>query len=80
MFDAAESSRVRQEALRTARRVTADDGEQWLVYELPPLPFDRRNTPSLVFENERAVRRVRDYPADWRNLSDDALLELSWTR
>jgi hypothetical protein len=80
MSDPAQSSRDRQEALRTARRVIAVDGEQWLVYELPAFPFDRRNTPSLVFENEHTMRRVRDYPTDWRNLTDEALLELSWAR
>jgi hypothetical protein len=51
----------------------------WLVYELPALPFDRRSTPSLVFESDSSVRRVRNYPADWRTLGDDDLFALSWT-
>jgi hypothetical protein len=67
-----------REAQRTARRL-AVDGTPWLVYELPATPFDRRNSPSLVFETENTVRRVRDYPADWRSLSDDDLFALSWT-
>jgi hypothetical protein len=50
----------------------------WRVYELPPLPFDRRNSSSLVFESDNAVRRVRNYPLDWRHLSDEELLALSW--
>jgi hypothetical protein len=33
---------------------------------------------SLIFASESAVRRVRDYPADWMELSDDDLLALSW--
>jgi len=31
-----------------------------------------------VFESDQVVRRVRDYPANWRDLSDDDLLALSW--
>ena len=71
------SASVLREAQRTARRITVD-GVPWLVYELPPTPFDRRNSPSLVFENEATVRRVRAYPADWRWLSDEELFALSW--
>ena len=48
------------------------------MYELPP-SLDRRAKASLVFESEQGVRRVRDYPAEWRTLSDDALFALSWT-
>ena len=54
--------------------------QEWLVYELPPAPFDRRSTPSLVFETEDTVRRIRAYPDDWRTLTDDDLFALSWTR
>jgi hypothetical protein len=67
-----------RDAHGTARQLFAE-GVSWLVYELPPMPFDRRSSPSLVFENESTVRRVRTYPADWRALSDDALFALSWT-
>ena len=49
----------------------------WRVYELPPGPYDRRATSALVFEHEWAVRRVREYPSDWRALDDAALLALS---
>jgi hypothetical protein len=68
-------SQVR-EAQRTARKLFID-GMPWLVYELPST-FDRRHAPSLVFESEQAVRRVRTYPADWRSLSDAELWALSW--
>jgi hypothetical protein len=67
-----------REAQRTARRLIVD-GTTWLVYELEPTAFDRRSAPSLVFENESTVRRVRTYPTDWRSLSDEALFALSWT-
>jgi hypothetical protein len=69
------------EWLRVARRTAREifvDGMPWLVYELPPAPFDRRSSPSLVFETESTVRRVRSYPADWRQLSDADLFALSW--
>ena len=49
----------------------------WLVYELPPLPVDRRNSPSLIFESDTAIRRVRNYPLEWRALSDAELFTLS---
>ena len=66
-----------REAQRTARQIIVD-GVLWLVYELPAMPFDRRSSTSLVFESDQAVRRVRDFPSDWRSLSDDELLALSW--
>lgn len=69
---------VLREAQRTARKLFID-GVPWLVYELPPMPFDRRNSPSLVFEMDNTVRRIRDFPANWRDLSDDDLFALSWT-
>jgi hypothetical protein len=66
-----------REAQRTARPLQVD-GTLWRVYELPAMPFDRRTSPSLVFESDTAVRRVRVYPADWRSLTDQQLFELSW--
>ena len=64
-------------ARRTAREIFVD-GMPWLVYELPPAPLDRRSAPSLVFEAEGTVRRVRDYPDGWRDLADADLFALSW--
>lgn len=66
-----------REAQRTARQVMVD-GALWLVYELPAMPFDRRSSPSLVFESDNAVRRVRDFPSDWRSLTNEELFALSW--
>ena len=63
----------------SARRIRID-GVEWLVYELAERELDRRSAPSLVFETEDTVRRVRDYPADWRSLSDGELAEVSWSR
>ena len=53
--------------------------ELWRVYELEPASYDRRGSNTLVFETDGVMRRVRNYPADWRELSPDALLALSWT-
>lgn len=64
-------------AQRNARRLIIE-GDTWLVYELP-LEFDRRSSPSLIFEHPMSVRRVRNYPPDWRTLTDAELIALSWT-
>ena len=66
-----------REAQRQGRSIVIE-GLPWLVYELPPMVFDRRNSPSLVFETDGTVRRVRNYPQSWRDLSDDELYALSW--
>jgi hypothetical protein len=46
---------------------------QWLVYEVA-YEFDRRSGRSLIFDGDVVWRRVRDYPADWADQSDDELL------
>ena len=74
--------RAANEWLRAARREGREilvENLAWLVYELPPAPFDRRSTPSLVFESEDTMRRIRSYPANWRTLSDEELFAVSWT-
>jgi len=68
-------------ALRSAHRLEREiivDRVRWLVYELSAPALDRRSTPSLVFESEGTVRRIRNYPADWRTLDDESLFALSW--
>ncbi|HEY2377660.1 MAG TPA: hypothetical protein VGH98_16930 [Gemmatimonadaceae bacterium] len=64
-------------AQRGARELVIE-GLPWRVYELPPTVFDRRTSPSLVFESDGVVRRVRNYPSEWRALADDVLFALSW--
>jgi len=60
-------------------RVFVDlDGTRWQVKEMPFSNYDRRRGRSLIFWSEGAVRRVRDYPANWHELSDDDLALLSW--
>ena len=60
-------------------RLFADaDGVQWKVKEVQFSEYDRRRGVSLIFWSDGAVRRVRNYPADWYRLSDDELALLSW--
>lgn len=68
-----------EKAIRSSRaggRWIRSLGEDWLVYELL-MPYDRRG-PTLVFESENIVRRVRSYPPNWRDLPDLELFALSW--
>ena len=53
--------------------------EEWRVYELPPAAYDRRGCKTLVFESDGVMRRIRSFPANWRELPVDALVALSWT-
>jgi hypothetical protein len=54
------------------------EGARWRVYEQAFADYDRRSGLSLIFASESAVRRVRDYPAEWTELTDSELLALSW--
>ena len=79
----ADDFRRQGEDVRAAQRVgreIAAEGVVWLVYELSPTPSDRRSGPSLVFESDDAIRRVRTFPSDWRTLSDEALYALDWSQ
>jgi hypothetical protein len=58
------------------RRRFVADGIAWSV-RLIVNRYDRRATPDLVFESDAVVRRVRNYPANWRALSDEALFLVS---
>jgi hypothetical protein len=62
---------------RTARQIVVDN-VPWLVYELPPVLYDPRPSASLIFENESAMRRARNFPANWRALGDDELFAVTW--
>jgi hypothetical protein len=54
------------------------DHEQWRIYELLPASYDRRGGNTLVFETEGVIRRVRNYPDNWRELPPAELFALSW--
>jgi hypothetical protein len=60
------------------REFVDTEGARWRVYEQPVSDYDRRRGTSLIFASEAAVRRVRDFPADWKSLSDEELVRLSW--
>lgn len=60
------------------RAFTDADGLSWVASEQPYSQYDRRLGRSLIFASESAVRRVRNYPADWATLSDTDLARLSW--
>ena len=68
---------VRSAALQV-RAFVDSDGTRWQVSERPFSDYDRRHGLSLIFSSDSAVRRVRDYPAHWTELSDEELIALSW--
>lgn len=67
----------RRSGATRVRVVATSDGHQWVVREVQPSQFDRRGTSSLVFVSDHAMRRVRDYPPDWYEWSDEDLLAVS---
>jgi hypothetical protein len=50
---------------------------QWVITEIRDAPYDRRGGRSLVFSTDGVMRRVRDFPENWRELSDAELVRLS---
>lgn len=56
------------------RVLTDEEGRLWRVRELRFAD----TVPSLIFESESGFRRVREYPATWRSLSDAELFDISW--
>lgn len=51
-------------------------GVSWRVFHR----HTENEADSLIFESESAYRRVRTFPADWRELSSEELCRLSWMR
>lgn len=62
------------------RTIVDQEGRVWLVREMRSPSYDRRDSASLVFLTDEVMRRVRDYPAEWRTLSDEALYALSMNK
>src|SRR2546423_15512342 len=54
--------------------------QHWVVRERPAKASDAQQIPHLVFESDGVVRRVRNFPVNWRDLSAAELYELSWHR
>jgi hypothetical protein len=62
-----------------AALVVIIDHEEWRIYERAPASYDRRGSTTLVFESDGVVRRVRNFPPNWRELPLRDLVALSWT-
>ena len=80
--DATASTRAQVRADRVAAgpRTFVDAAfHQWSVREIAaPDPSWARRPHCLLFSSEMAVRRVWDFPTDWRTLTDAELEALSW--
>jgi hypothetical protein len=61
-----------------SRSVRDAHGVPWLVQEVRDWEYDRRSATSLVFSSDDVMRRVRDYPPNWIDLSDEDLIALSF--
>jgi hypothetical protein len=57
------------------RRISAE-GLRWYVQEVPAPAFDRRGGTHLLFDGETIMRRVREFPVNWFEMSDEELYEL----
>jgi len=53
------------------------DGHRWRIHEVLAPSFDRRSGTHLVFHADTVIRRVRNFPANWYELSDDELYVLT---
>ena len=57
------------------RTLLSDDGVAWRVFELPATgPYGLAH--HLIFDGAVVVRRLRDYPPNWYELSDCELARL----
>ena len=65
--------------LGPVRRFVDGDGIHWRVFEHRAL-FDRRSRASLIFESTNVVRRVRGFPENWFELTDEQLARISQMR
>ena len=68
--------RPRERQQREQRLVRDEEGRIWRIREIAFADI----APSLVFESDGAFRRVRQYPRNWHELSDDQLYDLSWQK
>ena len=61
-----------------SRQFFAADFSGWTVTEIAGNVPARPGQRCLAFASSDTIRRVWDYPADWRALSDTQLEALSW--
>ena len=57
-----------------SRHVCDSEGCRWDVYEVCE-GYDRRMR-ALVFDSATTIRKIRQFPRAWKDLSDEALLAL----
>jgi hypothetical protein len=62
-------------AIGPTRSLVDAAGTFWQVCEVEHA-LDRRTGRSLLFESDGSVRRVRNYPERWYDLSDEQLARL----
>ena len=67
------------DCLTLVSRRFAVAGGAWVVCEDPDASPPKFG-PALVFYGPGTARRVREYPANWMELSDDELYAVSWHR
>ena len=66
-------------ATQSHRTFSDAAGRPWTVHEVrAESALWARGPRCLVFASEAAIRRVWDYPEDWRRLSDAELEAQSW--
>jgi hypothetical protein len=58
----------------------APDGTRWTVHEVSGSIDRPWAGKSLIFVSDDGFRRVYNYPQNWRDLTPEALLDLSWKR
>lgn len=78
MSDARDAADSSTSTPRTERVFVDAEGVRWRVYEQPFSEYDRRSGQSLIFASDAAIRRVRNYPPTWAEISDAELALLSW--
>lgn len=72
---------AKRAAVGTELVFVSDERIRWTVREYPnDSTVDEPIVPCLIFGCDSAVRRVREFPANWRELRSNELLELSWKR
>ena len=74
--DERDVARANQSREENTRRFFADSHE-WSVREVAAPQFDRRGGTHLIFECVEIMRRLRHFPENWYELSDDELYALS---
>jgi hypothetical protein len=66
--------------IESQRSFVGGDQRRWQVREVGPPAYDRRASASLIFYTDEVMRRVRQFPPNWRELSDEELYALSMAR